>query len=70
MIRIQVFKASQLLYIAAVVVLCLLILGLAVSYFLNRAETAFPPQQTAPGADGGPALQPQPHLGRGAGGRP
>ena len=60
MIRIQVFKASQLLYIAAVVVLCLLILGLAVSYFLNRAETASPPQQTAPAQTAAQPSSPSP----------
>lgn len=62
MIRIQVFKASQLLYIAAVVVLCLLILGLAVSYFLNRAETASPPQQTAPAQTAAQPSSPSPTL--------
>ncbi len=54
MIRIQVVKASQLLYMAAVAVLCVLVLVLAVGWFLRGTGasdgTAQPPQATsAPG---------------------
>lgn len=52
MIRIQVIKASRLLYLFAIGLLCLLILGLGIGYFVNRsaqgaADTTQRPAPTA-----------------------
>lgn len=49
MIRIKVFKASQLLYGAAVVVLCVIIVALGISYFVGKAP-ASPPASPSPTA--------------------